>query len=133
MEREPKVGECVVVARNSGNHPCQIGDRLIVRHVDDSDETIRGIPRGSKSVADYWIPFGDLEPVLFGWAFARRHLPGDLVTLLGACDGIEYIALGREVKEAIVDQLPDWKDRVMAAIEKAEFTTDDDDDDLEDD
>lgn len=129
MNREPQVGECVVVARNSGDHPCHIGDRLVVTHVDDGDDTIKGIPRGTKVVADYWIPFRDIEPVRYGWRFARQHLPHDLVTLLEACDGIEYIALGREVKESIVDRLPDWKDRVLAAIGKIDSADGEDDED----
>ena len=116
MEREPVPGECVVITATSGDHQGRIGDRLIVVHVDDDDCTIRGIPQGSKSLADFWVSWANVEPVHLGWAYARRHLPADVVELLSACDGIKYLALNRQVKEAIVDTLPDWKERVMTAV-----------------
>ena len=128
MQREPKIGELVEVTRNSGSHPCRIGERVIVSQVDDSDDTLKGVLRGTKAVADFWIPYADVEPVRFGWAFARRHLPSDLATLLEACDGIEFLKLSRDVKECLVDQLPDWKDRVLAAIERADLASDEFDD-----
>jgi len=54
MDREPIPGECVV---------CR---------VDDSDDTLRGIPQGKTYAADFWIPWSDVEPVPFGWEFARQ-------------------------------------------------------------
>jgi hypothetical protein len=126
MEREPVPGECVVVTANNGDHPARIGDRFIVRHVDDSDETIRGALQGSKSVADFWIPWSDLEPVHFGWQYARQHLPADVVELLSACNGIQFLALNRQVKEVLVDSLPDWKARVTVAIQRLETDSADD-------
>jgi hypothetical protein len=120
MEREPQVGDCVVVTRNNGSHPARIGDRYIVHHVDDDDSTLRGMLQGSSTLADYWLPWGDVEPVVFGWQYARRHLPPELIRLLSACDGIETIALNRRIKELIIDSLPDWKDRVLVALEATE-------------
>ena len=131
MEREPVPGECVVVTANNGDHPSRIGDRFIVHHVDDSDETMKGMLQGSRALADFWIPWSDIEPVRFGWAYARRHLPADLVELLSACEGIRYLALNRQVKETIVDSLPDWRERVLTAIRTCD--TDIGDDDCDDD
>ena len=117
MNREPVPGECVVVARNIGEHQMRVGERLIVSHVDDNDSTLKGIPRGSATVADTWIPWSDVEPVRFGWDYARQHLPADVVTLLAACDGVEHLTLNSQIKQAILESLPDWRDRVMEAIE----------------
>jgi hypothetical protein len=117
MEREPVVGECVVVARNIGEHGARVGSRFVVCRVDDSDNTLKGIPAGSSTVADYWMPWSDVEAVPFGWDFARTHLPADVVALLAACDGIQTISLNRQIKNAIFESLPDWRQRVMEALE----------------
>ena len=63
MNREPIPGECVVVTRNTGDHGGRVGERYIVSHVDDGDDTIKAIQRGSSTVTDYWIPWSDIEPV----------------------------------------------------------------------
>ena len=84
MDREPIPGECVVVTRNTGDHGARVGERYIVSRVDDGDDTIKAIPRGSSTVADYWIPWSDIEPVGFGWEYARGHLPDDVAALLAA-------------------------------------------------
>ena len=117
MNREPIPGECIVVTRNTDDHGGQVGDRYIVSRVDDDDDTIKGIPRGSSTVANYWIPWCDIEPVEFGWNYARAHLPDDVATLLAACDGVEYLSLNRQIKNAIIESLPDWRERVMEVLE----------------
>lgn len=117
MDREPVPGECVVISRNSGDHPGRVGERLIVSSVDDSDATIRGMPRGSTTATDFWIPWSDIEPVAFGWSYARQHLPPEVVSLLDACEGIEHMTLNRQIKEAIFHSLPDWRERVMTVLQ----------------
>jgi hypothetical protein len=117
MNREPIPGECVVVTRNTGDHGARVGERYIVSRVDDGDDTIKAIPRGSSTVADYWIPWSDIEPVGFGWEYARRHLPDDVAALLAACDGVEHLSLNSQIKNAIIESLPDWRERVMEVLE----------------
>ena len=121
MDRDPVVGECVVVTRNTGDHGSRVGDRFVVCRVDDSDDTLKGIPAGSTTAADYWIPWSDVEPVPFAWDYARAHLPAEVVTLLAACDGIETIALNRQIKNAIFESLPDWRKRVMQVLGTMDF------------
>lgn len=120
MEREPIPGECVVIARHNGRYNGTVGQRFVVTDVDDDDCTIRGVLQGMKAVCDHWIPWSDIEPVPFGWGYAREQLPPEAVRLFEACGGTEHIALNREVKLAIVESLPDWKARVLAAIEQLE-------------
>jgi hypothetical protein len=117
MDREPIPGECVVVTRNTGDHGARVGEKYIVSRVDDGDDTIKAIPRGSSTAADYWIPWSDIEPVGFGWDYARGHLPDDVAALLAACDGIEHLSLNSQIKNAIIDSLPDWRQRVMEALQ----------------
>lgn len=121
MDREPVVGECVVVRDDSGDHAALRGDRLVVSVVDDGDETLRGVRRGSNTPVDGWISWHDVEPIAFGWDYARRHLPADVVALLSACDGPQYLALNLRIKEAIVQSLPDWKSRVLEVIAAGEL------------
>jgi hypothetical protein len=117
MDREPIPGECVVVTRNTGDHGARVGERYIVSRVDDGDDTIKAIPRGSSTVADYWIPWSDIEPVGFGWEYARGHLPDDVAALLAVCDGVEHLSLNSQIKNAIIESLPDWRERVMEVLE----------------
>ena len=124
MDREPVVGECVVVRRNSGSHGLRLGECLVVSHVDDDDSTLRGTPSGTRTVRDEWIPWRDVEPVVFGWEYAAAHLPADVLQLLSACEGMEHLALNRRIKEEIVDSLPDWKERILAAVESLADTDD---------
>ena len=117
MHREPIPGECVVVTRNTGDHGARVGERYIVARIDDGDDTIKAIQRGSSTVTDYWIPWSDIEPVGFGWEYARGHLPDDVAALLAACDGVEHLTLNSQIKNAIIESLPDWRERVMEVLE----------------
>jgi hypothetical protein len=125
MEREPIVGETLVVARADSSMPVRVGDRLVVTHVDDDDNTLRGVWSGA-TPPDMWISWSEVEPVEFGWEFARRHLPAEVAELLGACTRIGFLNLNPHVKRAIVDSLPDWRERVMTAIAVTHIATDDD-------
>ncbi len=140
MQREPRSGECVVITGGTNqDHPLEPGTLLIVDDVDSSDATFRGIPRGQQTVLDHWISWSNVEPIEFGWGYARRHLPAEVVALLSACEGIEFLRLNRQVKEAVVDSLPDWKQRVLLALARRDeeplcsAAADDDAEDTEDD
>ncbi len=123
MQRTPIKGECLVVARNSVGHSFTVGDRLVVDQVDTNDDTLRGTPVGSTTMASGWLPWKDAEPVPFGWDYARRHLPTETVNLLTACDGVGHLSLNQSVKAAIIASLPDWKQRVLAALADVENDT----------
>jgi hypothetical protein len=124
MDREPVVGECVVVRRNSGRHSLRVGDRLVVSYVDDDDSTLRGIPSGGRTARDEWIPWGDVEPVVFGLEYVRDHLPAEVRALFSACEGVEHLALNRRIKEMLVESLPDWRSRILAAVESLDLVDD---------
>jgi hypothetical protein len=53
----------------------------------------------------------------FGWEYARGHLPDDVAALLAACDGVEHLSLNSQIKNAIIESLPDWRERVMEVLE----------------
>jgi len=117
MDREPVPGECVRITQNTGDHGGRVGDQFLVTQVDDGDHTIRGIPQGFQTVADFWIPWSDIEPVAFGWDYVRGHLPTEVLTLFSACNGLEHLALNDQIKDEIFHSLPDWRERVMEALE----------------
>lgn len=123
MHRDPIPGESVRITRNTGDHSARVGDLFTVCNVDDSDNTIRGIPRGFQHIADFWIPWSDIEPVAFGWDYARAHLPAEVVALLSACDGTDHLALNRQIKNEIFDSLPDWRERVMEVLATSDSET----------
>ncbi len=119
MRSTPFVGQCVSITRNSGRHGVKVGSRMVLAHVDESDQTVRGYVEGSKRVAD-WVPWGDIEPVRFGWDYVRGHLPPDVVTLLNACDRIRSLALNDRVQLAILATLPDLRQRITDAVREVE-------------
>ncbi|NBT36047.1 MAG: hypothetical protein EBT03_11020 [Betaproteobacteria bacterium] len=136
--QEPEVGELVTISRNGGCHPLRIGDSFIVCHVDRSDDTVRVRAPDSKTVFDFWVPWSDIQAAMFGWRYARVHLPPDIARLLNCCVGIWEIALNTRLKEALVDTLPDWRERALAATggdgdPNADHDADDDADDDDDD
>jgi hypothetical protein len=120
MTTEPVVGQCVTIARNSGRHGGQVGSRMVITRVDDNDNTVRGYVDGSASVADYWVPWDDLEPVGFGWDYVRTHLPPEVVTILSACDGVRNLALNDGIRLAVMASLPDIRERITEAVRHVE-------------
>lgn len=115
MDREPLIGEVVVITRPSDSHDVAVGEKLVVCRVDDSDETIQGWPRASKA-ATGWIPWSDVEPVEFGWDYVKRHLPPHIAAILAACDGIEFLSLNAAIKSQILASAPDWQERVEEVV-----------------
>jgi hypothetical protein len=124
MTTEPVVGQCVYIARNSGRHGGKVGSRMVITRVDDDDNTVRGYVDGSASVADFWVPWRDLEPVGFGWDYVRSHLPPEVVTLLAACDGVHSLALNDEVRLTVLASLPDLRERITAAAREVDAADD---------
>jgi len=120
MTTEPTVGQCVVITRNGGRHGAKVGSRMVISRVDDSDSTVRGYVDGSTTVADYWVPWNDIEPVGFGWDYVRSHLPPEVVTLLSACEGVRNLSLNDEVRLAILASLPDLRERITEAVHEIE-------------
>lgn len=120
MTTEPTVGQCVVVTRNSGRHGLKVGTRLVISKVDDSDSTVRGYADGGTSVADNWIPWGDIQPVGFGWDYICGQLPPEVITLLSACDGVRSLALNDEIRLAVLATLPDLRERITEAVREVE-------------
>jgi len=113
---EPAVGQCFIVARNSGRHNVPVGSRLVVSRVDTNDSTVRGFVDGSATAADGWFSWSELEPVRFGVDYVKRHLPSHMTMLLAACDGIEGLALNPAIKLGVLETLPDLEDRILEAM-----------------
>jgi len=124
MTSDPVVGQCVYIARNSGRHNAPVGTRLVISRVDESDRTVRGYPNGSTVVADFWVPWRDLEPVGFGWDYVRHHLPPEIVTLLSACEGVRSLALNDDIRLTVLASLPDLRERITEAVREIEAADD---------
>jgi len=124
MTSEPVVGQCVSIARNSGRHGGRVGSRMVITRVDDNDHTVRGYVDGSPTVADYWVPWRDIEPVGFSWDYVRSHLPPEMVTLLSACEGVRSLALNDDVRLAVLASLPDLRERILEAAREIEAADD---------
>lgn len=122
MDREPLIGEIVVVTHHSDSHDLHIGEKLAVSQIDESDETIQGWTRTS-TTASTWIPWSDVEPVEFGWEYVKRHLPPHIAAILAACEGIEFISLNAAIKNQIQASAPDWHERVEAIVGQSDAPT----------
>jgi hypothetical protein len=124
MDREPRIGECVIVLRDSRGSDVKPGTRLTVFGIDENDSTLRGFPAGSAESSN-WVPWGDVAPVRFGWDFVREHAPPDVAAILSGCDGADRIGLNHRVKLAIVATLPDLKNRILEAVHAIDAGDDD--------
>ena len=124
MDREPQIGECVIVLRDSRGSDVKPGTLLTVCGIDESDSTLRGFPAGT-AVCSNWVPWSDVAPVRFGWDFVREHAPPDVTAILSGCNGTDGLGLNHRVKLAIVATLPDLKNRILEAVHSIDAGEDD--------
>ena len=115
MTDEPKVGQVVRVTAKHSNHDYELGRRYLVCKTDTDDKTAQ-LAGAIDNVANGWILWSELEPVTLGWEFCESVLPREVARILAACKGTTTLALRRDVKDALLQQLPDLRERVLAVM-----------------
>jgi hypothetical protein len=105
-------GTRIRVISRSVPHSYDIGKTYTVAVADD-DDTFKATDDDGQTRD--WIPWDDCEPASPSlWDLLAPDLPDDLVRFLSCFDGIQNIALKREIVDAILRKLPDLHERVAA-------------------
>lgn len=110
------VGTRIRVITNRGNHSYIVGRVYRVVH-DDRDGTFKAADE-SGAVGN-WLRWEDCEPAEPStWTRIATDLPEDLVRFLSCFDGIAEITLKEEVVDAVLGDLPDLHERLVATASK---------------
>ncbi len=86
-----------------------------VVRVDNSDDTLVGVDSEGKEGS--WIKFDSCIAAgpNVSWEWLKGQLPGEVLELLSAFEGLEGLRLKNEVRDHILMQLPNLKDRILSA------------------
>lgn len=107
------VGTQIRVLANENNHSYVIGGIYTVRHV-DTDGTFRAADQQGR--VGSWIRWTDCEPFSAeAWSRIAADLPEPLVRFLACFDGIGDLGFSERVIDAVLAQLPDLHERIVAA------------------
>ena len=115
MTEEPKAGQVVRVTAKHSSHDYEMGRRYLVSKTDTDDKTAQ-LAGALDNVSGGWIHWDEIEPVSLGWAFCDSVLPREVSRVLAACKGTAVLALRRDVKDALLQQLPDLRERILAVM-----------------
>lgn len=93
----------------------EVGKIYTVIRVDPNDNTLMATDSSGKEGG--WVKWDYCEPAGpdIGFEWLKAHLPGETLELLSAFDGLESLSLKPEVRDYILNQLPDLKQRVLVA------------------
>ena len=106
------LGTRIRVVRNENNHTYRIGGIYTVCQVDD-DGTFRASEPGGRT--GNWLRWNECEPAGGGtWSQIAADLPEPLVRFLSCFDGIGEIVLKEPVVDAVLFELPDLHERILA-------------------
>lgn len=112
--RQPKAGQRFQVQGSSRPHNYKPGTTYRVSRVDPNDQTLIGIgPDGEEGT---WINWADVKLVNdISWEWLQQNLPAEAVDLLSAFDGLSLLSLSEDVRNHIVLQTPDLRQRILDA------------------
>lgn len=121
--KQPKIGQRFCVIGNSSSHNYTIKGRYRVVRVDTSDQTLIGADASGNE--GNWIKWSDIKYDRdIGWEWLQQKLPPDAVDLLMAFDGLPELTLNEDVRNHIVLQTPDLREKILdaqVAIEREEM------------
>ena len=105
-------GTRIRVRANSNNHHYTIGAVYTVTH-DDRDGTFKAADAAGQ-VGD-WLLWEDCEPAgPSAWDRIAADVPDDLVRFLSCFDGIQGLTLKESVADAMLADVPDLHERIVA-------------------
>ena len=134
--KNPRVGQRI---RTSNVQGYERSKTYTVSCVDPGDNTLRATDSTGRE--GNWIKWSQCREVGpdISWEWLKSQIPGDVLELLSAFNGLENLQLRPEVRDHILLQLPDLKRRILES-QLALFEGDDlsqpsesEDDDEEDD
>ncbi len=91
-----------------------------VSTIDTNDQTLQATdPSGEEG---NWIRWDDCVKVDdIGWDWLKTKLPADVLDLLSAFDGLHQLRLRNDIRDHLVLQIPELKDKLLTAVEEIEL------------
>jgi hypothetical protein len=93
----------------------EAGKVYTVNQVDPDDSTLTATDPNGKD--GQWVPWAlcmEAGPEI-SWDWLRGQLPGEVLELLCAFEGLEQLRLRDEIRDHILNQLPNLKQRILDA------------------
>jgi hypothetical protein len=109
----PKRNQRFRVTRPSRGYELNKVYRVV--RVDNNDDTLVGEDADGKEGS--WIKFDVCVPAgpNVSWEWLKGQLPGEVLELLSAFEGLDGLRLKSEVRDHILMQLPNLKERILSA------------------
>lgn len=109
----PQVKQRIKVKRSSNGY--ERGKTYVIARVDHNDNTL--VAADSQGKEGSWISWRHCEPAAddINWAWLKAHLSSEALELLSAFEGLENLRLKDDIRDRILLQLPNLKDRILSA------------------
>jgi hypothetical protein len=108
---DPQKNQRIKVLRSIRGY--EVGKSYVITRVDSTDNTLIAVDADGKEGS--WLKWDDC--VITGdeisWAWLKGQLNGETLELLSAFDGVEGLRLKDELRDHILIQLPNLKDRIL--------------------
>ena len=114
--QNPTVGQTVRIA-NPPPEDFDPGDIVTVTLVDASDSTVK-VTRVADAKTSGWIDWKDICSIGVGWDYCKSVLPDEVIALLSACAGSETLTLRNDIRDAIISNIPDLRDRILDVMSR---------------
>lgn len=112
MKQPEKDSRIKVLRPVSGYEPGRV---YVVIRVDPMDHTLMAVDRDGNEGG--WVKWEDCtaagDPI--SWAWLKERLSGEALELLSAFDGVEELRLKDEIRDRILIDLPNLKQRILDA------------------
>ena len=109
----PKKHQRIRVPRATNGY--QPGKIYTIERIDASDNTL--IAKDTSGKEGRWIKWSECVCATpdVNWEWLKGQLPGEILELLSAFNGLENLRLKNEVRDYILLQLPQLKERILQA------------------
>jgi hypothetical protein len=111
--KNPQVNQRIRVTTASRGY--DLGTVYLITKVDHSDNTL--IARDAQGREGSWIKWDVcmLAGPNIAWDWLKTQLPSEVLELLSAFNGLEALSLKPEVRDHILSQLPNLRERILRA------------------
>ena len=113
------VGTKIYIVSNTNDHNYTVGKAYVIAEV-DTDGTLKARDPETKVVGNWlrWVDVDTVAPI--GWNYCKRVLSSETVAFLSAFLGIENIVLRNDVKNRLLQNLPNLYDSILATVQESE-------------
>lgn len=109
----PRIKQRIKIKRPTRGY--ERGKTYVVVRIDNNDNTL--IAADSEGKEGPWVQWRNCEPCVdeINWNWLRNHLPTEALELLSAFEGLDGLRLNDSIRDRILMQLPNLKDRILAS------------------